>query len=59
MHRNSDPRVVSETLKVILASKRKLTGEIMDKERIETLCERERNVKRLKALEMYEMMDDK
>ena len=59
MHRNSDPRVVSKTLKVILASKRKLTGEIMDKERIETLCERERNVKRLKALEMYEMMDDK
>ena len=59
VHRNSDPRVVSETLKVILASKRKLTGEIMDKERIKTLREREQNVKRLKALEMYEMMDDK
>ena len=54
VHRNSDPDVVAETQKVIEASKQKLTGDNDDKESSkEDSRERERNAKRLKALDDY------
>ena len=50
VHRNFDPVVITQTLKVDGALKRKFESETRDKARIESLRERERHTKTFKAL---------
>ncbi len=56
VHRNSDPVVIAQTLKVDLASKRKFKSETRDKEGIESKRERERHTKRFKALDDWDII---
>jgi hypothetical protein len=56
VHRNSDPVVISQTLKVDGASRRKFNSETRDKEGIESLRERERHTKRFKALNDWDII---
>jgi hypothetical protein len=51
VHRNSDPVIIAQTLKVDDALKRKFKSKTRDKEGIESLHEREHHTKRLKALD--------
>ena len=56
VHRNSDPVVIAQTLKVDCASKRKFISETRDKEGIESKRERERHTKRFKALDDWDII---
>jgi hypothetical protein len=59
VHRNSDPVVIAQTLKVDGAPKRKFKSETRDKEGIESLRERERHTKRFKALDDCDIIKQK
>jgi len=59
VHRNSDPVVIAQTLKVDGALKRKFKSKTRDKERIESLHERERHTKRFKALDDCDIIKQK
>ena len=56
VHRNSDPVIIAQTLKVDCASKRKFKSETRDKEGIESKRERERHTKRFKALDDWDII---
>jgi len=55
VHRNSDPAVVAARINVHESSKRKFTGDQLEKETIEESRMRERKEKRLKVLDEYLM----
>ena len=59
VHRNSDPVVIAQTLRVNGASKRKFNSEKRDKEGIESSRERERHTKRIKALNDWDIIKQK
>ena len=59
VHRNSDPVVIAQTLKVDSAPKRKFKSKTRDKEGIESLCERERHAKRFKAIDNCDIIKRK
>ncbi len=56
VYRNSDPVVITQTLKVDGASKRKFKSETRDKAGIESLREREHHTKRFKALNDWDII---
>jgi hypothetical protein len=56
VHRNSDPVVIAQTLKVDCVSKRKFKSETRDKEGIKSKRERERHTKRFKALDDWDII---
>jgi hypothetical protein len=59
VHRNSDPVVIAQTLRVNGASKRIFNSEKRDKEGIESSRERERHTKRIKALNDWDIIKQK
>ena len=56
LHRNSDPVVIAQTLKVDSASKHKFKSETRDKEGIESKRERGHHTKRFKALDDWDII---
>ena len=59
MHRNSDPAIVAQTLKVDEGLKRKFKSETKDKEGAEASRERKRHTKRFKALDKCNIISKK
>ena len=59
VHRNSDPVVIAQTLKVDSAPKRKFKSKTRDKEGIELKREREHHTKRFKALNDWNIIKQK
>jgi hypothetical protein len=59
LHRNSDPAIVAQTLKVDEGSKRKFKSGTKDKEGVEASREREHHTKRFKALDECNIISKK
>ena len=59
VHRNSDPVVITQTLTLDGASKRKFKTKTRDKEVIKSLHERERHMERFKALDDCDVIKQK
>ena len=56
VHRNSDPVIIAQTLKVDCASKHNFKSKTRDKEGIKSKRERERHTKRFKALDNWDII---